>query len=354
LTRRGPAPHTGASVTYDVVRACARLTRRRWQAKAVRALQWDVLIPVLAGIVVCAAAEGPRAAQPAVQSMTIARGHAWAWPGVSATYVQDSPAVGLERAVLRVTEGGRTRDIALDGTRTGARARGIASARFLPDYRRILLHLDPEHDAAGLLVVDLGQDSVVDAVTGRDLTPSPDGRFWAFEEHASRIISQWPHTETVYAVYDAAAPPAANARPCPTHDDRCRGQVVFLPDRLARCHAIAKARGGSCLTPGRQPTHGRRSPFVWLAPNEVAWVDADRERQVATVVVATLTGGLPARVRPVVLEPESTVDAVGVPPVREEWMVDRITRDAGGARLWLHFRTRVPEAPLQRVGVRLS
>jgi hypothetical protein len=313
-----------------------------------------VLIPALVGIVLCAAIAGPRAAQPASASSSMAGGRGWSWPGVSAWYVQEGPAFGLERAALRVQEGGRTRDIALDGTRTGARARAIASARYLPEVRRILLHLDPEHDAAGLLVVDLQKDAVVDAVTGRDLTPSPDGRFWIFEEHASRTVSQWPHTETVYAVYDAAAPPEANARPCPTHDDRCRGQALFLPDRLARCHAIAKERGGSCLTPGRQPTHARRSPFVWLSATEVAWVDADRERQVATMVVATMTGGLPARVRAVVLEPESTVDAVGVPPVREAWMVDRITRDGDGSRFWLHFRTRVPQAPLQRVGVRLS
>ena len=355
MTRRGPALHTGASVTDDTVRAAARQTRRHRQTKAIRVLHWDVLVPVLAGVVVCTgAASAPRAAQPAVRSRASAGGHAWSWPGVAATYVQDSRAAGLERAALRVVEGGRTRDIALDGTSTGARARGIASARLLPESRRILLHLDPEQDAAGLLVVDLGQDAVIDAVTGRDLTPSPDGRFWAFEEHASRTLSQWPHTETVYAVYDAAAPPETNARACPTHDDRCRGQVLFLPDRLARCHAIAKERGGSCLTPGRQPTHARRSPFVWLSPSEVAWVDADRERQVATLVVASLTGGLPAQVRSVLLEPESTVDAVGVPPVREDWRVDRITRDAGGSRVWLHFRTRVPQAPLQRVGVRLS
>ena len=160
---------------------------------------------------------------------------------------------------------GRRTDVPLDGTTTGRRARRMGSVRYLPAVGRVLLHLDPEHDASGLLVIDLAAGSVVDAVTAHDLVPSPDGRFWAFEEHAVRTLAVWPHTETVYAVYDAAAPPAANARACPTADDRCRGEALFLPDRLALCRAIAAERGGPCLTPGRTPRHVRRSPFVWLS-----------------------------------------------------------------------------------------
>ena len=78
---------------------------------------------------------------------------------------------------------------------------------------------------------------------------------------------------------------------CPTADDRCRGQVLFLPDRLALCREIAAERGGSCLTPVAQPRHVRRSPFVWLSATELAWVDVDVARQDSTLVVATLGSG---------------------------------------------------------------
>ena len=92
-------------------------------------------------------------------------------------------------------------------------------------------HFAPEGISAQLIDRQTGQvvePVVVDAVTGHDLVSSPDGRFWAFEEHAVRTVAVWPHTETVYAVYDAAATPAANARACPSADDRCRGQAWML------------------------------------------------------------------------------------------------------------------------------
>jgi hypothetical protein len=158
----------------------------------------------------------------------------------------------------------------------------------------------------------------------------------------------------VYAVYDAAAPPGGNVRPCPTSDDRCRGQVLFLPDRLALCHEIARERGGSCLGADRPPRHVRRSPFVWLSATEVAWVDVDLVRQDSTLVVATMRDGQPAAVRSVRLERARVVEDVEFPPAREAWTIDRITRDEDPSRVWLHFRTRVPQAPLQRLGVRLS
>jgi hypothetical protein len=320
-----------------------------------RTLRWDGLVAVLVCVVAFPAAAVTGKAQ---NRADIARGTPEVRWGIRAgdvvlSYVQPTPAAGLDRAALRVTEGGRTRDIALDGTRTGGRARAVGSIRYLAESRRVVLHLDAEQDASGLLVVDLATDAVIDAVTAHDLTPSPDARYWAFEEHASHTQAEWPNTETVYAVYDAAAPPAANARPCPTSDERCRGQVVFLPDRLTRCHAIARERGGSCLEPGRRPGHVRRSPFVWLGPNEVAWVDVDLQRQLATLVLATLNGGGPADVRAVPLERATVLEDVEFPSAREAWRIDGITRDDNRSRVWLHFRSPLPQAPQGRLGIRV-
>jgi hypothetical protein len=267
--------------------------------------------------------------------------------------VQPTTAAGLEGSVLRVLQGGRSTDIALDGTLTGRRARMVGSARYLPAVGRAVLHLDPDHDASGLLVVDIAAGVVVDAVTAHDLVPSPDGRFWAFEEHALRTVAVWPHTETVYAVYDAAVPPAVNARPCPSADDRCRGQALFLPDRLALCRAIAAERGGPCLTPGRSPRHVRRSPFVWLSPTEVAWVDVDVARQDSTLVLAKV-GGVSAVVQAVALERGRVIEDVDFPSAREGWTIDGISRDGDPARVWLHFRSPMPQAPRRRLGIRVG
>jgi hypothetical protein len=321
-----------------------------------RALLWDAAFRTL----VCALASVWLATPAAAQfSSSLMPGESQVRHGIRVgdvvlAHVQPTSAVGLQGAALRVTEGGRTRDIALDGTSTGARARGLDDIRYLPEYRRVVLHVDRHHDRSGLLIVDLATDAVVDAVVGRAFTRSPDGRYWIFEEYASLTQDQWPHTETVYAVYDAAAPPEQNARACPTSDERCRGQVLFLPDRLTRCHAIAQERVGPCLEPGRQPGHQRRSPFVWLGHQEVAWVDVDRGRQTSTLVLATLFGGMPADIRAVPLERERVIEDVDFPPAREPWTIERITRDADPSRVWLHFRTRIPQAPRQRLGVRLS
>jgi hypothetical protein len=269
-------------------------------------------------------------------------------------YVQPSPADGLEGAALRVTERGRTRDIALEGSLTARLARGVGRVWWLPEARRAVLHVDPYHDAAGLLVVDASADRVVDAVIGRDLTPSPTGRHWVFEEDAPRRNADWPNTETVYAIYDAATGAEALSRACPTADDRCRGEVVFLPDRLSLCRERARELGGSCLVPGRLPRHARRSPFAWLSASEVAWVDVDLTREQATLVLATIRDDAPALVRTVPLDREHVIEDVEFPPVRESWRIDRITRDDDRSRVWVHFRTRVPQAPLQRLGIRLS
>lgn len=274
--------------------------------------------------------------------------------GLVLSCIQPTSSQGLTGSKLRIERGGAVADVPLDGTLTGRRAKAIGSVRVLPGGRRAVLVLDPEFDASGLLVVDLDAGQVVDSVTAHDLVPSPDGRFWAFEEHAVRTVEQWPHTETVYAVYDASATPSDNARPCPSADERCRGQVLFLPDRLAICREIARDRGGPCLTPGRQPRHARRSPFVWLSPKELAWVDVDLVRQNATLVMATIRDGAPATVLAVPLERERVLEDVEVPPVREAWTIENITRDGDPSRVWLHFRNPLPQAPQRRLGIRIS
>lgn len=336
---RGSPAHWAVSVRADDVTPGSR-----------RALQWDALLRAL---VCLAALAGPLVGLGAAQAPMDAR-ELLRQEGLVLTLVRPPVARGLAGSVLRIDRAGTVREVALDGTGTGRRARGISEVRLLPGGRRAVLHLDRSFDASGLIVVDLEAAAVVDAAVGRDLTPSPDGRFWAFEEHASRTLARWPHTETVYAVYDAGAPPGGNTRPCPTSDDRCRGQVLFLPDRLALCHEIARERTGSCLVADRQPRHSRRSPFVWLSATEVAWVDVDLVRQDSTLVVATMGEGQPARVRAVVLDRTKVIEDVEFPPAREAWTIERITRDEDPSRLWLHFRTRVPQAPLQRLGVRLS
>ncbi len=270
------------------------------------------------------------------------------------SYVQPTNAAGLSGSVLRIHQSGRVTDVALDGTTTGRRARAVGEVRYLAAAGRVLLHLDPDHDASGLLVVDVAAGAVIDAVTAHDLVPSPDGRFWAFEEHAVRTLEVWPHTETVYAVYDAAAPVSANARPCPTADQRCRGQVLYLPDRLALCQTVARERGGSCLTPARQPLHARRSPFVWLSSSEVAWVDVDLARQTSALVIATFRNGTrPTMVQAVPLDRTSVLEDVEFPPAREAWTIEDITRDQDMSRVWLHLRSPLPQAPLGRLGIRL-
>ncbi len=275
-------------------------------------------------------------------------------PALTLFTVHPTGSQGLADVVLRIERAGQTRDIALDGTGTGRRARAVSDVRLVPGSERAVLHVDRDHDASGLIVVDLAAGEVVDAVVGRDLTPSPRSRYWAFEEHASRTLARWPHTETVYAVYDAGAPAGANVRACPTSDDRCRGQVLFLPDRLSICHAIAKQRGGSCLAlPDREPRHARRSPFVWLSPTEVAWVDVDLVRQDGTLVVATMREDGPPAVHAVALERARVLEDVEFPPVREAWTVEHITRDEDRSRLWLHFRAPIPRSRLLRLGVRL-
>lgn len=323
----------------------SRTWRVLWSDAATAALVWLALVAGVTG------QDRPAAIAPVgdVQVREIVR-----QGDLILSRVQPKPSQGLAGNLLRIARSREVVDVPLDGTVTGRRARGIGAVRLLPGGTRAVLVLDPHHDASGLLVVDLEAGTVVDAVTAHDLSPSPDGRFWAFEEHAVRTLEQWPHTETVYAVYDAAAAPSANARPCPTADERCRGQVLYLPDRLAICREIAAARGGPCLTPGRQPRHVRRSPFVWLTPTEVAWVDVDLVRQDATLVIATMRPGAPATVQAVPLERERVIEQVDLPPVRESWMVESITRDHDPSRVWLRFRNPLPQAPERRLGIRIS
>lgn len=269
------------------------------------------------------------------------------------TLRQPVGATGLTGSVLRIERRGRLHDVPLDGTATGRRARQVDAVYPLPGGR-VVLHVDRLHQPSGLIVIDLEAGRVVDAVVGRDLTPSADRRFWLFEEHAIPFVDVWPNTETVYALYDAAAPEGSQTRACGAADDRCRGLVLHLPDRQALCQAIATQRAGTCFEPGREPRHARRSPFVWLSAAEAAWVDVDRARETATLVVASIDVAGHARTRAVPIERERTVGGEPVPPVREAWSIDRITRDADPSRLWLHFRTRVAQVPSQRLAVRLE
>ena len=325
----------------DAVAGCRHILW--WDAFGV-ALVW---LASLAGAAGAQTVDAPRPAQSVHSARELLR-----QDGLVLSLVQPSTATGLDGGVLRIHQAGRQTDVALDGTTTARRARRVGSARYLPGVGRVLLHLDPDHDASGLLVIDVATGSVVDAVTAHDLVASPDGRFWAFEEHALRTVAVWPHTETVYAVYDAAASPASNARRCPSADDRCKGATLFLPDRLAVCRSIAAERGGSCLTPGREPRHVRRSPFVWLSATEVAWVDVDVARQESTLVVASL-GGNPAEVRAVTLERPNVIEDVDFPSAREAWTIDGISRDTDRSRVWLHFRSPLPQAPHGRLGIRV-
>lgn len=320
------------------------------------AFRWDVvgvLVVWLATPLAVVAARqqpAPPSAAPPVQVHDLFRDD-----DLSLALVQPTHAVGLVGTRLRIGRpGAAVVEAPLDGTLTARRARRIGDVRVVPQARRAVLRLDPAYDPSGLLIVDLDAGAVVDAVTARDPTPSPDGRFWAFEEPAFRTVEDWPHTETVYAVYDVAAPPADNARSCPGADERCRGRVLFLPDRLALCREIARERGGSCVTPANQPRHGRRSPFAWLSATELAWVDVDIARQVATLVVATLHASAPPDVVAVPLERSRVLEDVAFPSTREAWRIDDITRDADRSRVWLHFRNPLPQAPTGRLGIRLS
>lgn len=319
-----------------------------------RVFRTDAVIAGLVWLTLAAPAVGQQATgqKPTVADVQVRELHRQ--DGLVLSRIQPTSGQGLTGSKLRIQRGGAVVDVPLDGTLTGRRAKAIGSVRVLAGGRRAVLVLDPEFDASGLLVVDLDAGQVVDSVTAHDLMPSADGRFWAFEEHAVRTVEQWPHTETVYAVYDAAAASSANARPCPSADDRCRGQVLFLPDRLTICREIARERGGPCLTPGRQPRHARRSPFVWLSPTELTWVDVDLVRQTATLVMATVRDGAPATVLAVPLERVRVLEDVEMPPVREAWTIENITRDADPSRVWLHFRNPLPQAPQRRLGIRIS
>ena len=344
LTPAAPAATLGA-ISVLLNRPMSRIRRALRSDATGAALVW-LMLP---GLLVAQPAAGRQGAHASAQVREMFR-----QDGLVLSHVQPTPAQGLTGSVLRIQRERGVTDVPLDGTLTGRRARGIADVRVLANGDRAVLVLDPEFDASGLLVVDLVAGAVVDAVTAHDLVPSPDGRFWAFEEHAVRTLEHWPHTETVYAVYDAGAPPSANARSCPSADERCRGQVLFLPDRLAICRDVARERGGPCLTPGRQPRHARRSPFVWLSATELAWVDVDLVRQGATLVMASLRAGAPAGVLAVPLERSRVLEGVEFPPVREAWTIEDITRDGDPSRVWLHFRNHLPQAPQRRLGIRVS
>ena len=93
---------------------------------------------------------------------------------------------------------------------------------------------------------------------------------------------------------------------------------------------------------------------MWLSATELAWVDADLVTQGATLVIATMRDGAPATVLAVPLERSRVVEQVDVPPAREAWTIEDITRDADPSRVWLHFRNPVPQAPQRRLGIRIS
>jgi hypothetical protein len=45
---------------------------------------------------------------------------------------------------------------------------------------------------------------------------------------------------------------------------------------------------------------------------------------------------------------------VDFPSAREAWTIDGITRDGDPARVWLHFRNPLPQAPQGRLGIRVG
>jgi hypothetical protein len=254
-------------------------------------------------------------------------------------------SAGLEGVTIEAVRGDRRVQAPLDTTATGRLARAVDRLAYYAPAERLLLLTDQAHDRQGLLVVDLRAGTVIDALVGRGMTLSPDGRFVAFEEYYTRLTTPWPWNETVYRVFDVAAEPGAMHRPCPFSDDRCRGHVIHLPDRQQVCADRAARTGGSCLDPHREPQHERRSPFLWIDSRTVALTTVDRTRERITIVTARMADGTDESplVTAVPCEAVRVVSAGRCPSPRQAWRVDGIRQDDGGRRVWIHFQERLPE-----------
>ncbi len=255
-------------------------------------------------------------------------------------------ADGLRHGVLTASTAGRTVRVPLDGTPTGRRARGVDRIRLHAPSQRLLVLTDQAQDAPGLIVVDLAMERVVVAAVGRHMAVSPDARFVAFEQYFTRRDTPWPWNETVYAVLDVTQPVEPAPGACPYDDDRCRGIAIHLPPRADVCAAYREMSGSAtCLQPGREPQHERRSPFVWLDRHTVAFVSVDHARAEAVGVTAAFdVAGAPV----IALHPcDPTPDRRGArcPPTRAAWQVDHLRRDDDDGQLWVHFRDRLPEVP---------
>jgi hypothetical protein len=305
--------------------------------------------PVVAAGIALASTALPLAVPRAADAQPVPARHAlhlavladWTLSVSAPTY-----AAGLHGAVLTASRPGHRVDVPLDTTPTGRTARGVDALMLHAASGRLLVLTDRAYDKPGLIIVDLDDGAVVEAIVGRHMTVSPDARFVAFEEYYTRQDTPWPWNETVYAVVDVTRPAADLRRACPYDDDRCRGVLLHLPGRAEVCAAHrAMTSGASCLEPGRPPQHERRSPFVWLDDRTLAFVSVDHVRGLAVAVEAAFDdAGTPAVRRHTC---DTTPDTTGArcPPTRTDWEVDAIRRDDGDGRLWLHFRDRLPEVP---------
>lgn len=270
----------------------------------------------------------------------------------------DTASTGLVGAVVEATAEDRTVRIGLGDIPVWRVARHVSGLYVHEASDRLLVVTDQDQDASGLIVVDLRAGAVVTSVKARHLTISPDRRYAAFEEYYSRLETDWPWNETVYAVLDVTSSGEASARTCPFRDDRCRGRLIHLPSRQDVCAAYRERTGNAtCLVAGREPQHARRSPFIWLDAQRLAFISVDRVREHAVVVEAHLDPAFPIGADPASPGLTATAHACpseidergaargGCPSVRVPWTVDGIRRDDADGRLWIHFRNRIPWVP---------
>lgn len=309
----------------------------------------DVLTcrPVAVGLLVtlaCLTVASVAAASQPVPSRHVL--HRTAIDGWTLVVTAPTAAPGLEGAVLEASTAGHRVLVPLDTTSTGRRARAIDAIRMHVASTRLLLLTDQAYDRPGMIVVDPVAGNVVDTVTGRHMTLSPDSRFVAFEEFHHRLDTPWPWNETVYAVFDVTQSGGATRRGCPSDDDSCRGMTVHLPARADVCVAYREQSGQtSCLQPGRDPQHERRSPFVWLDAHTLAFVSVDLVRETAVLVAATFDAAGVMTLERYACAPHVTASGAHCPPISVPWMVDGIRRDDDDGQLWIHFRDRMPEVP---------
>src|SRR5690606_22336003 len=202
----------------------------------------------------------------------------------------ETASSGLDAARIEASSGAHTVHVPLGDVPVWRMARAVSAMYVHPPSSRLVVLTDQDHDGSGLIVVDLQTARVVTSVRARHMTASPDGRYVAFEEYFSRLDSDWPWNETVYAVIDVtSAAGETMRRPCPFADDRCQGRVIHLPSRQEVCATYRERTGNAtCLVPGREPQHARRSPFVWVDAQTLAFVTVDRVRERADVIEARL------------------------------------------------------------------